>query len=316
MNVGTGRGPVDVSTAPDGHGTKIKSETVNPDGSTSTMTTGADNTGMRIGTITRFNGAIGAGFKNIFSGGGQITVVGQDNERVSFDVSVDTSKAFARDQARVRSESIQQTFNDARGLDYMTNLAKQIGASEAYSFLNNAKEMRNSTESYGADLTTALVRNYSMERYGSESPENIRRTISDFNHFLTQQGSQGVNNMQDIVKGFISGNGYGWGNTANEVHDTISATMQRVQAGRVNAGAVANASDTASVMTSGINQNGNQPQTHINQGCSFPDELRTWSGENRESGPNRERKAGGWGESMVRRGALERCETGANPLET
>ena len=33
-------------------------------------------------------------------------------------------------------------------------------------------------------------------------------------------------------------------------------------------------------------------------------------------GPNRERKAGRWGESMVRRGALERCETGSNPLET
>ena len=33
-------------------------------------------------------------------------------------------------------------------------------------------------------------------------------------------------------------------------------------------------------------------------------------------GPNRERKAGRWGESVVRRGALERCETGANPLET
>ena len=33
-------------------------------------------------------------------------------------------------------------------------------------------------------------------------------------------------------------------------------------------------------------------------------------------GPNRERKAGGWGESMVLRGALERCEKVANPLET
>lgn len=33
-------------------------------------------------------------------------------------------------------------------------------------------------------------------------------------------------------------------------------------------------------------------------------------------GPNRERKAGRWGKSMVLRGALERCETGANPLET
>jgi hypothetical protein len=30
-----------------------------------------------------------------------------------------------------------------------------------------------------------------------------------------------------------------------------------------------------------------------------------------DQGPNTERKAGGWGESMVPRGALERCETGA-----
>jgi len=33
-------------------------------------------------------------------------------------------------------------------------------------------------------------------------------------------------------------------------------------------------------------------------------------------GPNRERKAEGWGESMVLRGALKRGKTGANPLET
>lgn len=33
-------------------------------------------------------------------------------------------------------------------------------------------------------------------------------------------------------------------------------------------------------------------------------------------GPNSEIKAGRWGESMVRRDALERCETGAIPLET
>ena len=78
----------------------------------------------------------------------------------------------------------------------MTKMAKQIGATEAYSYLNDAREMRSSTESYGADLTTALVRNYATERYGSESPENIRHAISDFNHFLTQQGSQGVDNMK------------------------------------------------------------------------------------------------------------------------
>ncbi len=70
--------------------------------------------------------AVGGGFRKIISGNGQISVVGQDNEKMSFNVSEDTSKAFARDQARVRSEAIQQTFNDTQGLDYITNIAKII----------------------------------------------------------------------------------------------------------------------------------------------------------------------------------------------
>jgi len=110
-----------------------------------------------------------------------------------------------------------------------SQLAKQIGATEAYSFLNDARELRTSTESYGVDLTTALVKNYATERYGSESPENIRRTISDFNHYLTGQGSQGVNNMHDIINGFVSGKGYGWGNTTAAVHEAMNATNNRVQ---------------------------------------------------------------------------------------
>ena len=46
MSVGTARGPVEVSTAPDGHGTRMQSETVNADGSTTSMTTGAAGTGV------------------------------------------------------------------------------------------------------------------------------------------------------------------------------------------------------------------------------------------------------------------------------
>ena len=178
---------------------------------------------------TQFQSSVGGGFKNIFSGGGQLTVVGNNGESVNFNVSEETAKAFENTAAQVRSESLQQTLQDSRSLDYMTKLAKQIGATEAYSFLNDAREMRSSTESYGADLTTALVRNYATERYGNESPENIRRTISDFNHFLTQQGSQGVDNMKAIVTGFVSGNGYGWGNTADTVGNTIANTRENVQ---------------------------------------------------------------------------------------
>ncbi len=178
---------------------------------------------------TQFQSSIGAGFKGIFSGGGQLTVVGQNNEKVSFNVSEETARAFENTATQVRSESLQQTLQDSRSLDYMTRLAKQIGATEAYSFLSDARDISGSTESYGADLTTALVRNYATARYGSESPENIRRTINDFNSFLTQQGSQGVNNMQDIANGFVSGNGYGWGSTAGAVSNTIASTKGSIQ---------------------------------------------------------------------------------------
>jgi conjugal transfer mating pair stabilization protein TraG len=184
---------------------------------------------MDEATRTQFQATVGTGFKKIFSGNGQIAVIGQNNEKVSFSVSEDTARAFENTASKVRSESLQQTLQDLKSLDYMTKLAKQIGATEAYSYLNDAREMRNSTESYGADLTTALVRNYAAERYGSESPENIRRTISDFNHFLTGQGRQGVDKMHDIIKGFVSGKGYGWGNTTSAVHDAISTTRERAQ---------------------------------------------------------------------------------------
>jgi conjugal transfer mating pair stabilization protein TraG len=332
VRAGTNTGPVEVATAPDGHGTRIKSESVHADGSTSNMTTGADGTGMRIDTSaagratyavdgsgkhqttqaavngldpvkvgamaqhqmivaasnslgsseswqqamdtarrasltsseaqgftsrldnsmrenwqraisdkssfvhsmdenvrTQFNSSIGAGFKGIFSSGGQLTVVGQNNEKVSFNVSEDTAKAFENTASIVRSESLQQALQDSKSLDYMTKLAKQIGATETYSYLNNARELKTSTESHGADLTTALIRNYALERYGTESPESIRRTISDFNNYLTQQGSQGINNMHDIINGFVSGKGYGWGETTNEVREALDSTRVHVQ---------------------------------------------------------------------------------------
>ncbi len=331
VSVGTNSGPVEISTAPDGQSTRTKSETVNPDGSTTITTTGSSDTGVATDTLaegratysvdsagnfqttqaavnglnpvtvgamaqhqrivaastnlgksenwqqvmdsakrasltsseaqsfttgldnamrenwqraisdkssfvntmeenvrTQFQSSVGAGFKRIISGGGQLTVVAQNNEKVSFNVSEDTVRAFENTASHVRSNSIQQTLQDSKSLDYMTKLAKQIGATEAYSYLNDAREMKSSTESYGAELTTALVRHYALERYGSESPENIRRTITDFNHFLTQQGSQGIDNMKDIVTGFITGNGYGWGSTTDVVNSTIFSAREHV----------------------------------------------------------------------------------------
>ncbi len=68
----------------------------------------------------------------------------------------------------------------------------------------------------------------------------------------------------DIVNGFVSGNGYGWGNTANVVNNTISDTRGHVQQGKASLGAVDRAAGTASTMTSNINQNSfSEPKSDV-----------------------------------------------------
>ena len=370
MSVGTARGPVLVSTAPDGHGTRIQSETVNTDGSTTTETTGAEGTGVavdksahgsatystdstgrmtttqasvngldpvKVGAMaqhqmisaassrlgsdtgwnttwqqlqkdsltssearsfsntlnnrimenwkraindqssfvhtmdetsqTAFQAAVNAGLSDIIgaSGSGTITVVGKDGEKVNFTLSEDTARTFMRDQARVRSEAFRQTLQDSNSLDYMTQIAKRVGATEAYSYLRDAKQIESASESYGVDLTTALVRNYAKERYGDETPDNIRRTIKDFNEFLTQQGSQGIDSMQGIIRGFVSGGGYGWGRTADEVQNSIDSTRGLIDTGMAHsAGGVNQAAATASASTSGIHQGSfGEPKSEI-----------------------------------------------------
>jgi hypothetical protein len=62
----------------------------------------------------------------------------------------------------------------------------------------------------------------------ARNPETIRKTISDFNNYVTQHGAAGVNNMRDIVGGFVSGHGYGWGSTQSEVQGTIHNTRNRI----------------------------------------------------------------------------------------
>ena len=333
QSVGTASGPVTVSTGPDGTATRMRSELVNPDGSSSVVTLGSSGAGtqedilaagkasyvvdsdgartttqasvhgldpVKVGAMAvqqkvagaaktlgsdsnwgmlwqqvqrdslsggtnqsysdTLNNALRTSWKRSFNdqssfmhtldeatrteiqsqlgvgnikgfrmgANGQLSVVGTDGEVANFSVSEDTAKAFSRDEAKVRSEAVAQTFSNGRGLDYLANVAKRIGATEAYSVIDEARSISRSQESYGADLTTALVKNYARERYGEESPETIRKTISDFNSYVTQHGAAGVNNMRDIVSGFVSGHGYGWGSTHSEVQGTIHSTRNRI----------------------------------------------------------------------------------------
>jgi len=206
---------------------------------------------MDEATRTNFNTAVSGGFKSIASAGGSITVVGSDDKSSTFKVSEDTARAFARDQSRVRSEAIQDTFRDAQGLDYLTNMSKQIGASEAYSYLNDAKETKGSSTSYGIDVMTGLVDSYAINRYGSDSPENVRSAINALNDMVTNQGVQGKQNFNDIASSYISNQGF-FSNTTPSVHETMRANKAMVQGQDILKGAVNQATGNAASATSGI----------------------------------------------------------------
>lgn len=352
MAVGTGTGPVEVSTSPGGSATRMKGEIINSDGSTTVVTSGSEGTGVAVDTMaagtakysvdgdgnrrlnyadvngvnpvsigntlqhqmiksastslggssnwtllsqqlkkdsmtsataqsyadrldnavrsnwaksfkdsssfvhsmdettrTQFSAAIGGGFAKLgLNGNGQIAVYGNDNESVSFDVSEATAQAFARDQTRVRGEGIQDTFSSSQGVDYLTNMSKQMGTTEAYSFLSDAKRMRAETASYGANVETALVRDYASSHYGDESPENIRRSMSYLNHLAMND----PNRLNTMIDGFISGSGYGRGSTASAVSSAIDATRNRIHDDALLKGGVNQAAMTSSNKTANI----------------------------------------------------------------
>ncbi len=182
---------------------------------------------------------------------GQLAVVGQDNEQVNFNVSEQTAQAFARDQASVRAEAIQESFSDSQGLDYLTNVSRQLGASEAYSLLNDARRVQVSTESYGANMETALVHDYATNHYGAETPENIRKSMLYFNH-LAENDPDRLNNM---IEGFLGGSGYGRGSTTTAVSSALDATRNRIHDDAILKGATNYSVETAGKNSLGVTPN-------------------------------------------------------------
>lgn len=188
-------------------------------------------------TRTQFLAAVNGGGSIGIVGGagsGQIAVVGSDGERVYFDVSESTSEAFARDQSRVRSQAIQETFSDQHGIDYLYGISKQLGVTEAYSFLSDARSVQAATESYGINMQTAFVRDFSLNNFGDEAPAHIRASMTSLAH-MAQHEPDKLNRMVD---GFVSGNGYGWGHTTDIVNNSIKTTKNRIHDDAILKGAV------------------------------------------------------------------------------
>jgi conjugal transfer mating pair stabilization protein TraG len=191
-------------------------------------------------------------------GGGKynVTAAGSDGKTLSFTVDQSTANSIKEAESNIRERAIAETFGDSKGLQFATNLANKIGASEAVSYMKEASNMTRTTETTGADATTAFVGWYANDRYGSSSPENIDKAGAALNHMATG-GSVGMNQLQNHQRRFLNSGNYTWGNGQAQTNDTINATRSEVGGGMANVqGQVAPGATVAGSRTDSINSGG------------------------------------------------------------
>ncbi|BCO09276.1 hypothetical protein GF1_16520 [Desulfolithobacter dissulfuricans] len=230
-----------------------------------------------------------------FDAGGKasITAQGESGEKVSFNVSEKEAQMFEQQQMRLRTEALSETLQDSKNLSYASNLAKNIGASDAQSYLEQAKTVETDSATYGANLMTAWVRNYAINRFGDDSPENMRRAVDHFNFLATRGGESGVEQLRKDIKGFASGYD-AWGDTSGLVNETISSTKQQLEAEKVALQDQVNpVADIAADKAAAINDNtftdptkGNLQEPSRDKTIKAADEVRTFN-EKEKNGEGR-----------------------------
>jgi hypothetical protein len=187
-------------------------------------------------------------------GGGefQATVTGKDGRTLSFTVDENTAKSIKEAETDIREKAFTATFGSGQGLQYATSLANKVGATEAASYMKDASNMSRTTETTGADATTAFVRWYANDRFGSSSPENIDKAGEALNHMATG-GAAGMAQLQDHQQRFLRTGNYTWGDGKPQTETEINATRHEVGGGTGSIqGHVMPAVNTASERTENI----------------------------------------------------------------
>jgi hypothetical protein len=167
------------------------------------------------------------------TGGGKyaVTATGNNGKTVSFDVDQKTSEAVGSEITRSRSEAIQEAMGNAQGLQHATSLANKIGATEAASYMKDASNMSRTTETTGADATTAFVRWYANDRGFGGNPEGIEAAGKELNHWATNSGASGLQTLHAHEQRFLKSGDYTWGDGKAQAEAQVSATKAEVVGG-------------------------------------------------------------------------------------
>lgn len=181
----------------------------------------------KISAMARAGGSF-TGFG--FGASGEVSVQGADGHQVTEKFSESTVKALKTAQDRAWNESVSNVASSTQGMNWLRGVAQRVGNTEAFSMLDEARNINRSQQSFGENLTTAMVRDYAVNRYHEETPETIRKSMDNISHFLTHGGAAGVATVNDISQSFLRRMGHQGGNSS-AVQSTIENFSSHVAGG-------------------------------------------------------------------------------------
>jgi hypothetical protein len=190
----------------------------------------ADQQEALVGFVEAHGGISAVGSGAGIGGEYRVTATGKDGKSLSFAVDESAARSVKEAEQDIREKAFTETFGNGQGLQYATSMANKVGATEAASYMKDASSMSRTTETTGADASTAFVRWYSNDRYGSDSVENIDKAGAALNHMATS-GSAGISQLQFHQQRFLRTGNYTWGDGKAQAEAKISATRSEVGSG-------------------------------------------------------------------------------------
>ena len=153
---------------------------------------------------------------------GNLQLQGADGHQFSMKVSEATSNALRRAEGSAWSEALNHTASAQEGLAWASSIAQKSGNSEAYSLLNEARNMSRAQQSTGENLTAAFLTDYAKHHFdGSTTPEALQTSADYLSNKVTEGGPKGQEFVHRAYADFYARRGGSGSDTAAAVQQGI-----------------------------------------------------------------------------------------------
>ena len=123
---------------------------------------------------------------------GNLQLQGADGHKFSMKVSEATANALRHAEGSAWSEALNRTASTQEGLAWASSIAQKSGNTEAFSLLNEARNMSRAQQTTGENLTAAFLTDYASHHFdGSTTPEALQTSADYLSYKITNGGLAG-----------------------------------------------------------------------------------------------------------------------------